>query len=153
MHWFDYVMSRCPRHGDYDEHDDLVVYQDGRWVDFWNEFIHRSVRFSLSPLSPSSSFRSSRHIVVLIVVSFFHYRLFSSFISFFYIYTIYLLLLFCSPHRASSACSAYTNYSVGQISALATCFPHLRNTTRRRHTSNLVRHKAHNLFLTCAAGT
>ena len=35
MHWFDYVMSRCPRHSDYDDHDDPVVYRDGRRGDFW----------------------------------------------------------------------------------------------------------------------
>ena len=101
MHWFDYVMSRCPRHGDYDEHDDLVVYQDGRWVDFWKR-VHPSFGsfFHCHHYRRRRRFRSSRHIVVLIVVSFFSL----SFILFVYFVLLYIYDLLATVILLAPSC-------------------------------------------------
>ena len=67
---------------------------------FFREFIPRSVRFSPSPLSPSSSFRSSRHIVVLIIVSFF----LLSFIFFVYFVLLYIYDLLVTVILLAPSC-------------------------------------------------
>ena len=125
MHWFDYGMSRCPRHSDYDDHDDSVVYQDGtRWGDFWKG-VHLSrvlsfVVFSIVVIivavfvvSFAKTHRSARR-------RFIRYHLFF-FIYFIVLYTydllavVILLALLCFVRTSSNKLLCWVEFSDSRL--------------------------------------